>query len=207
MSSIHTNHPSLSPMPSACSNPEIREIIHIPVPIDHTGRSTVENLKRQFLFSCEECFSPETATATLYKTIKSALPKFGIPEFKVPEDDFHECIKNSYDAFVDSSNFQSGKHLILELVIKEKNDTCKVKLKDNGTGFIKKQKGERFTPTDESFPFSEYAKKKRDKTHLGGIKDGVYFMLKNTNAHRIEVDFKNRKKDGAAVTWTLTRDL
>ena len=182
---------------------KVRARIQVPVPVDPKGQSTEDALKHQFLFACEERFSASTTTEILYKTINSALPIFGISEFKIAKDDFHECVKNSYDAFVDSPNFKSGEQLILELVTKKKGDLIQVKLKDNGTGFLKKQKGERFKPTDESFPFSEYAKKKKDKTHLGGIKDGVYFMVKDADAKQIEVEFKNRKKGGAAVTWTL----
>ncbi len=203
MSSLSVDSKLAQPIASVAPETKVRAIVQVPVPIDVTGQLTEENLKHQFLFSCEERYSAIATTEALYKVINSTLPIFGISQFKVSKDDFHECVKNSYDAFVDSSNFKRGDYLVLELVIKRGENFVKVKLKDNGTGFLTKQKGERFKPTDEFLPFSEYAKKKKDKTHFGGIKDGVYFMVKSADQNRIEVDFKNRKKGGAAVSWTF----
>lgn len=110
-----------------------------------------------------------------------------------------ELVNNSYDSFAKGYS-NHDRPLILKTVLHKTPQSIRIKFKDNGEGFVGKEKGVRFKYWD--FISHETREKVASKSigMFGGHGMGLRIsVLKIENANG-EFLVKNRKKNGCAIT-------
>lgn len=124
--------------------------------------------------------------------IAAQLNHLNIPFYKEINGTVYESVKNAYDAYA-KAGLNNGGLFKIEVVVKKKDDTLIIKIKDNGAGFPKRDKRVIFD-AEEVLPEG-----KPKLGYLGGMGIGIKLSKTTLSDKGITLRFKNRKSAGAAA--------
>lgn len=141
----------------------------------------------------------------IYRWTKEAATRMGTRSFqKIQPHIFEEIISNSYDAYASANSGEPS--LDLMVVVQRKRgldgkDKIIIKIKDNGTGFKNRPKGEKF-----QFAATDILEKPADCS-IGGMGIGLKHFIREVGQAGGSVAIKNRKNHGCAIYLTFDAEI
>lgn len=112
---------------------------------------------------------------------------------KISRSYFSELALNSRDAMI-GKGLRVGDELQLKIVVKEKKSGTVVKFKDNGTGFLTREKGTRF-----EYEIDKDRTRKSIQGQSGGGGFGLDLYVTSVRTANGSVTIKNRRLDGVSI--------